>query len=240
MHVGQQKPDWVWAMQAPTSDATSGAGSAEAWRGEVLQYIAEGFPKVALTSAFLERLQSEWTLEHLQQIAEAVKVEYGASRGGYALEVYLALQRIQNSAENGSFSEAEDVKALLDGLQVGEARLDHVCNKTRTQAMAGSDPVCLEGWSCQGSAIPSRPSTLLILPCLITPFHYTHYHTLHRDKAPCLGCSWLRPVRGPACTDAATTKDMPLCKSWDGLHDVNTHQDMCRLVLLSAMSLVAV
>lgn len=96
---------------------------AEAWRGEVLQYIAEGFPKVALTSAFLERLQSEWTLEHLQQIAEAVKVEYGASRAGYALEVYLALQRLQSSAENGGFSEAEAVKELLDSLKVGQGLL---------------------------------------------------------------------------------------------------------------------
>ena len=100
--------------------------AAEAWRGEVLQYIAEGFPKVALTSAFLERLQSEWTMEHLQQIAEAVKVEYGASRAGYALEVYLALQRLQGSAENGSFSEAEEVKALLDSLKVGCARVSAV------------------------------------------------------------------------------------------------------------------
>ena len=92
--------------------------SAEVWRDEVLQYISENFPKVALTSAFVERLQSEWTLEHLQQIAEAVKVEYGASRAGYALEVYLGLNRLQSSSENGSFSEAEEVKELLDGLKV--------------------------------------------------------------------------------------------------------------------------
>lgn len=85
----------------------------------MLQHISENFPKVALTSAFVERLQSEWTLEHLQQIAEAVKLDYGASRAGYALEVHLALQRLQSSAENGSFTEAEDVKELLDGLKVG-------------------------------------------------------------------------------------------------------------------------
>ena len=91
---------------------------AESWRMEVLQYISENFPKVALTSAFVERLQSEWTLEHLQQIAEAVKVEYGASRAGYALEVYLGLQRLQSSAETGSFSEAAEVKQLLDELKV--------------------------------------------------------------------------------------------------------------------------
>ncbi|KAL3162058.1 hypothetical protein ABBQ38_009122 [Trebouxia sp. C0009 RCD-2024] len=112
-----EQADKLTARMPPAKWAADMHIAAKAWRGEVLQYIAEGFPKVALTSAFLERLQSEWTLEHLQQIAEAVKVEYGASRGGYALEVYLALQRIQNSAENGSFSEAEDVKALLDGLQ---------------------------------------------------------------------------------------------------------------------------
>jgi len=83
-----------------------------------LQYIAETFPKVALTSAFVERLQSEWSLDHVQQIAEAVKLEYGSSRAGYALEVYLGLQRLQSSAESGSFSEAEEVKELLDGLKV--------------------------------------------------------------------------------------------------------------------------
>lgn len=84
----------------------------------MLQYIAENIPKIALTSAFVERLQSEWSLEHIQQIAEAVKLEYGASRAGYALEVYLGLQRLQASTENGSFSEAEDVKGLLDSLKV--------------------------------------------------------------------------------------------------------------------------
>ena len=92
----------------------------------MLQHISGNFPKVALTSAFVERLQSEWTLEHLQQISEAVKVEYGASRAGYALEVYLGLQRLQNSAENGSFSEAEDVKELLDGLKVDSAFCTHI------------------------------------------------------------------------------------------------------------------
>lgn len=92
--------------------------AAEAWRAEVLQYIAENISKVALTSAFVERLQSEWSLEHIQQIAEAVKLEYGASRAGYALEVYLGLQRLQASAESGSFSEAEEVKELLEGLKV--------------------------------------------------------------------------------------------------------------------------
>ena len=91
---------------------------AEAWRAEVLQYIAENISKVALTSAFVERLQSEWSLEHIQQIAEAVKLEYGASRAGYALEVYLGLQRLQASAENGSFSEADEVKELLESLKV--------------------------------------------------------------------------------------------------------------------------
>lgn len=84
----------------------------------MLQYIAENISKVALTSAFVERLQSEWSLEHIQQIAEAVKLEYGASRAGYALEVYLGLQRLQASAESGSFNEAEEVKELLEGLKV--------------------------------------------------------------------------------------------------------------------------
>ena len=84
----------------------------------MLQYIAENIPKIALTSAFVERLQSEWSLEHIQQIAEAVKLEYGASRAGFALEVYLGLQRLQASTENGSFTEAEEVKALLDSLKV--------------------------------------------------------------------------------------------------------------------------
>lgn len=84
----------------------------------MLQYIAESLPKVALTSAFVERLQSEWSLEHLQQIAEAVKAEYGASRAGYALEVYLSLQRLQAAAANDSFTEAEAVKETLDGLKV--------------------------------------------------------------------------------------------------------------------------
>jgi len=91
---------------------------AEAWRAEVLQFIAENIPKIALTSAFVERLQSEWSLEHIQQIAEAVKLEYGSSRAGYALEVYLGLQRLQASTESGSFSEAEAVKELLDSLKV--------------------------------------------------------------------------------------------------------------------------
>lgn len=84
----------------------------------MLQFIAENIPKIALTSAFVERLQSEWSLDHIQQIAEAVKLEYGASRAGYALEVYLGLQRLQASTENGSFSEAEEVKELLDSLKV--------------------------------------------------------------------------------------------------------------------------
>ncbi len=84
----------------------------------MLQFIAENIPKIALTSAFVERLQSEWSLEHIQQIAEAVKLEYGASRAGYALEVYLGLQRLQASTESGSFSEAEAVKELLDSLKV--------------------------------------------------------------------------------------------------------------------------
>ena len=92
----------------------------------MLQHISENFPKVALTSAFVERLQSEWTLEHLQQISEALKVAYGASRAGYALEVYLGLQRLQSSAENGSFSEADDVKELLDGLKVDSAFCIHI------------------------------------------------------------------------------------------------------------------
>ena len=91
---------------------------AGAWRGEVLQFVAENFPKVVLTSAFMERLQSEWSLEHLQQIAEAVKTEYGSSRAGYALEVYLGLQRLQSSADNGTISEAEEVRELLDSLRV--------------------------------------------------------------------------------------------------------------------------
>lgn len=165
----------------PTSHPKSDTGSAEAWRGEVLQYIAEGFPKVALTSAFLERLQSEWTLEHLQQIAEAVKVEYGASRAGYALEVYLALQRVQSSAENGSFSEAEDVNALLDGLKVvsgkvnGEmveiekekkgkrARLAHVCSGSRSQAMASSALNLFEGLVLQGLCNTKQTTTVTIV-----------------------------------------------------------------------------
>ena len=84
----------------------------------MLQFIAENIPKIALTSAFVERFQSEWSLDHIQQIAEAVKLEYGASRAGYALEVYLGLQRLQASTENGSFSEAEEVKKLLDSLKV--------------------------------------------------------------------------------------------------------------------------
>ena len=66
----------------------------------------------------MERLQSEWSLEHLQQIAEAVKAEYGASRAGYALEVYLGLQRLQGSADSGAISEAEEVRELLDALKV--------------------------------------------------------------------------------------------------------------------------
>ena len=82
----------------------------------MLQFIAENIPKIALTSAFVERLQSEWSLEHIQQIAEAVKLEYGSSRAGYALEVYLGLQRLQASTD--SFSEAEEVKELLDSLKV--------------------------------------------------------------------------------------------------------------------------
>lgn len=40
--------------------------SAEAWRTEVLQYIADNFPAIILTSAFVERLQSSWSLENLQ------------------------------------------------------------------------------------------------------------------------------------------------------------------------------
>ncbi|KAL0025284.1 hypothetical protein WJX79_000539 [Trebouxia sp. C0005] len=102
-------PQAKWAADMHTTT--------KAWRAEVLQYIAENIPKIALTSAFVERLQSEWSLEHIQQIAEAVKLEYGASRAGYALEVYLGLQRLQASTENGSFSEAEDVKGLLDSLK---------------------------------------------------------------------------------------------------------------------------
>ena len=66
----------------------------------------------------MERLQSEWSLEHLQQIAEQVQAEYGASRSGYALEVYLGLQRLQSSANSGTISEAAEVRELLDGLKV--------------------------------------------------------------------------------------------------------------------------
>lgn len=40
--------------------------SAEAWRAEVLQYIADNIPAIILTSAFVERLQSSWSLENLQ------------------------------------------------------------------------------------------------------------------------------------------------------------------------------
>ena len=39
---------------------------AEAWRSEVLQFIADNFPAIILTSAFMERLQSSWSLENLQ------------------------------------------------------------------------------------------------------------------------------------------------------------------------------
>ncbi|DBA76932.1 hypothetical protein WJX77_008986 [Trebouxia sp. C0004] len=102
-------PQAKWAADMHTTT--------KAWRAEVLQFIAENIPKIALTSAFVERLQSEWSLEHIQQIAEAVKLEYGASRAGYALEVYLGLQRLQASTESGSFSEAEEVKELLDSLK---------------------------------------------------------------------------------------------------------------------------
>lgn len=54
----------------------------------------------------------------LQEIATAVKLEYGASRAGYALEVYLALQRLQTAAAGEAVVEAEDVQTLLDDLKV--------------------------------------------------------------------------------------------------------------------------
>lgn len=54
----------------------------------------------------------------LQEIAAAVKLEYGASRAGYALEVYLALQRLQTAAAGEAVVEAEDVQTLLDDLRV--------------------------------------------------------------------------------------------------------------------------
>lgn len=84
----------------------------------MVQYIAEHFPAVASTSAFLERLQSSWSLENLQEIVAAVKDEYTASRAGYVLEVYLALQRLQTAASSETVVEAEEVKILLDGLKV--------------------------------------------------------------------------------------------------------------------------
>ena len=54
----------------------------------------------------------------LQEIAAAVKLEYGASRAGYALEVHLALQRLQTAAAGEAVVEAEEVQALLDDLKV--------------------------------------------------------------------------------------------------------------------------
>ena len=54
----------------------------------------------------------------LQEIAAAVKLEYGASRAGYALEVYLALQRLQTAAAGEAVVEAEEVQILLDDLKV--------------------------------------------------------------------------------------------------------------------------
>lgn len=42
------------------------SGLAEAWRAEILQYTADNFPALVLTSAFMERLQSSWSLENLQ------------------------------------------------------------------------------------------------------------------------------------------------------------------------------
>lgn len=63
----------------------------------------------------------------MQEIAAAVKLEYGASRNGYALEVYLALQRLQTAAAGETVVEAEEVQSLLDGLKVSSSCMcDHV------------------------------------------------------------------------------------------------------------------
>ena len=62
---------------------------------------------------------TSWYLPHLlQEIAAAVKLEYGASRAGYALEVYLALQRLLAAAAGEAVVEAEDVQTLLEELKV--------------------------------------------------------------------------------------------------------------------------
>ena len=47
---------------------------AEAWRAEVLQYIADNFPAIILTSAFVEPLQSSWSLENLQACSLTCKL----------------------------------------------------------------------------------------------------------------------------------------------------------------------